>query len=348
VIAVTGTNGKSTTTALIGHILKECGYRLEVGGNLGQPVLGFNAVGAGGVYVLELSSYQLELTPSLAPDIAVLLNITPDHLGRHGGMDGYIAAKRSIFRRGTRPQTAIIGIDDEPCREIAFDLANAPVFNAVTISAVSPEASVTAIDGLLADHRTGFAADLTSIPSLPGAHNGQNAAASYAACVAFGVDPQSILTAMKTFPGLAHRQQRVATINGVTYINDSKATNAEAAGKALACYEPIYWIAGGQAKEGGLNGLEPLMPRVRRAFLIGEAEADFAAWLDRRAAYTRCGTLDRALSEAHALAQQEQLPHAVILLSPACASWDQFKSFEHRGEAFGAAVRALAEKAAAA
>ncbi len=340
-IGITGTNGKSTTTALIGHILQACGVACQVGGNLGPAVLSFDPLGPNGVYVLELSSYQLELTPSLAPDVGVLLNITPDHLSRHGGMEGYVAAKRSLFRKGSRAQVAVVGIDDPYCRTIARAVETDRSWNVVTISTEGTEATITVSDGVLNSIRSGWVADLSDMPALPGKHNWQNAAAAFAACRAIGLEPKQIFAAMRSFPGLAHRQQRIAVVDGVAYVNDSKATNADAAGKALACYGNIYWIAGGQAKEGGLNGLEAFMPQIRHAFLIGKAQDAFAAWLDGRAAYSKCGTLDHAVRQAHDQATSEKLPGAVVLLSPACASWDQFRSFEHRGERFAELVHEL-------
>jgi UDP-N-acetylmuramoylalanine--D-glutamate ligase len=216
----------------------------------------------------------------------------------------------------------------------------------ITLSLDDSDATVTFADGILLDTRNGFTQPL-DFPVLPGPHNAQNATAAYAACLALGLSATEIVQGMASFPGLAHRQQRIATLNGTVYINDSKATNADAAAKALACYDPIYWIAGGQPKEGGLTGLEELMPRVRHAFLIGEAANAFGSWLAGRVAYSHCGTLDRAVAAAHAMAQAETLPGAVVLLSPACASWDQFKSFEHRGQLFTELVEKLATEVAA-
>jgi UDP-N-acetylmuramoylalanine--D-glutamate ligase len=344
-VGITGTNGKSTTTALVGHILKSAGLRTEVGGNLGMPALDLAPLGAEGVYVLELSSYQLELTPTLSLDVAVLLNITPDHLDRHGGMEGYVAAKARIFDRQRAPQTAVVGVDDEHCRVVHAQLAGAKQQTVVPISAeMGIRGGVYAAEGWLVDERGGRAErvlDLAEAPNLPGKHNWQNAAAACAACAAAGVATPQIVAGLKSYPGLAHRQELIAAIGGVRYINDSKATNADATAKALACYEPIYWILGGRAKETGLDGLEPFYPRIAHAFLIGEASDRFAATLDGRVAVTRCGTLAAAVSEAHALAQAEHRPGAVVLLSPACASFDQFASFEERGAVFRQLVEAL-------
>lgn len=345
-IGITGTNGKSTTTTLIGHIMAATGRRIAVGGNLGTPVLSFDPLGSGGTCILEMSSYQLELTHSITFDIAVLLNITPDHLARHGGMDGYIAAKKLIFHRQTRPRTAVIGVDDEHCRTIHADLVAAGDQRIWPVSAQGPVAGgVYAADGWLVDDTDGAAVrvvELSTLPTLLGAHNWQNAAAAFAACKAAGLPAPAIVPAMVSFPGLAHRQQLVGSLEGVRFVNDSKATNADATEKALATFDPIYWILGGQAKDTGLNGLEGHMGRVRHAFLIGEAQDQFAAWLDAQGiAYTRCGTLDVATAKAAGMALAERLEGACVLLSPACASWDQFANFEKRGEAFSAYVAGI-------
>jgi UDP-N-acetylmuramoylalanine--D-glutamate ligase len=344
-IGITGTNGKSTTTALVGHIIASAGLRAEVGGNLGTPALDLAPLGKDGIYVLELSSYQLELTPSLVFDVAALLNITPDHLDRHGGMEGYAAAKARIFDGQRATQTAVIGVDDEHCRVIHAQLAGAKQQAVVPISAEGPvKGGVYAADGWLVDDRAARAErvlDLAQAASLPGRHNWQNAAAAFAACAAVGVAAAKIVDGLKSYPGLAHRQELIAAIGGVRYINDSKATNADAAAKALACYEPIYWILGGRAKDTGLDGLEPFYPRIAHAFLIGEASDRFAAALEGRVAYTTCGTLAAAVSAAHRQAQAERRPGAVVLLSPACASFDQFASFEERGAVFRRLVEAL-------
>ena len=345
-IGITGTNGKSTTTTLIGHVMDAAGRRIAVGGNLGTPALTFPSMGAGGSYVLEMSSYQLELTYSITFDVAVLLNITPDHLARHGGMDGYVAAKKLIFHRQTKPRTAVIGVDDPICRAIWEEMKAKGDQVIWPVSALGPvPGGVYAEDGWLIDDTHGAAervAELAAFPAMLGTHNWQNAAAAYAACKAAGVPAPAIVAAMTTFPGLAHRQQLVRTIDGVRFVNDSKATNADATEKALATFDPIYWVLGGQAKETGLDGLEGYMPRVRHAFLIGEASDRFAAWLEaNKVPHTRCGTLDVAVNASAELALAEALPGACVLLSPACASWDQFANFEKRGEAFADAVNRL-------
>ncbi len=344
-VGITGTNGKSTTTALIGHILAEAGRKAAVGGNLGTPALALEALGAGGTYVLELSSYQLELTSSLAFDVAVLLNITPDHLDRHGGMDGYIAAKMRIFRGQSAPQAAIVGSDDATCRRAQGELERGAARTIVPISAQGRVAGgVYVAGGRLVDETDGAARpvlEMAGLGRLPGIHNAQNIAAAYAAVRQLGVPASLAAAAIASFPGLAHRQELVATIDGVRYVNDSKATNADAAAKALACYEAVYWIAGGMAKAGGIASLRPYFPRIRHAYLIGAAAADFADTLGSAVHHSRCGELAAAVSAARAAATRERRTGAVVLLSPACASFDQFVNFEARGEAFRALVTAL-------
>ncbi len=338
-MAITGTNGKSTTTALLAHIMTVSGRCTEVGGNLGVPALDLEPLGVDGCYVLELSSYQVELVDSLRLDVAVLLNITPDHLARHGGMAGYVAAKRKVFRHLRDGGTAIIGVDDDHCRAIRAGLDG----RVVPISAQRAVAGgVYVVDGILIDDRERDARsvmDLRDIATLPGRHNWQNAAAAFAAARTAGVAETVVVDAIRSYPGLAHRQQRIAVIDGVAYINDSKATNADAAEKALVCYDRVYWIAGGLPKEGGIASLAPQFPRIRHAFLIGQAADDFAATLEGQAPYTQCGTLEVAVARAAAMASGDT--GAVVLLSPACASWDQFASFEARGDQFRRIVESL-------
>ncbi len=344
-VGITGTNGKSTTTALLGHVLRQAGRRVAVGGNLGTPALALEPLGADGIYVLELSSYQLELTESLALEVAVLLNITPDHLDRHGGMAGYIAAKRRIFGSRHQARAAVIGIDDAPSRELAAALAAEGGSRVIPISAEARALGGVYVDaGALIDDMEGGATrvlDLAGLPRLPGRHNWQNAAAAYAASRRFGLAPGEIAASLRSFPGLAHRQELVATIDGVRYVNDSKATNADAAGKALACYDDVYWIAGGIAKEGGIAGLASFFPRIRHAFLIGSAAEAFAATLAGRVPVTSCGDLASAVAAAREAALAAGAPGAVVLLSPACASFDQFADFEERGDSFRRLVASL-------
>jgi UDP-N-acetylmuramoylalanine--D-glutamate ligase len=337
-VGITGTNGKSTTTALTGHLLAAAGRRVEVGGNLGTPALTLAPLEADETYVLEASSFQLDLITSLDFDIAVLLNVTPDHLERHGGMDGYIAAKRRIFARQNGAATAIIGIDDPICRDLCDELRRAGLARVVPISVNQPAAGGVYIEeGWLVDaldEKPVRVLALALAERLPGAHNWQNAAAAYAVARAAGVETAAVTAAICSFPGLAHRQELVDTIDGIRYINDSKATNADATEKALLCYPAIYWIAGGLPKAGGITPLAPHFGRLRHAFLIGRATEEFAATLDGSVPFTRCGDLATALTMASVQARRDGVPGAVVLLSPACASYDQFANFEERGDHF--------------
>ncbi len=336
-VGVTGTNGKSTTTALLGHILHRAGLKVAVGGNLGQPALALARLTDDGIYVLEMSSYQLELTPSMRFDVAILLNVTPDHLDRHGGMAGYIAAKRRIFARQGPDQAAVVGVDDAPGRAVFADLQREPA-RIVPVSAADPAAGGVYSQGtMLIDAMDGDpepVVDLATAAALPGRHNAQNAAAAYAAARLLGLDGKVVAAGILSYPGLAHRQQTAAVIDGVAYVNDSKATNADAAAKALSSYRTVYWIAGGQAKRGGVADLLPALDRVKGAFLIGEAAAAMADTLGRRVPCRICGDLATALAAARRAALDEGHAAPVVLLSPACASFDQFKDFEDRGDAF--------------
>lgn len=344
-VGITGTNGKSTTTALLGHIVEDTGRDVEVGGNLGPAIGEMAMMESDGLYVLELSSYQLELCPSARFRVAVLLNITPDHIDRHGSLNGYIQAKKNIFHNQGAGDVAVIGIDAEPTRSIFESLTKIGGRKVLPVAAsVDAPGGVYVADGQLIDDLDGQARavmPLSDAPNLPGIHNAQNIAAAYASARILHIDAADIVASIKTFPGLAHRQEVVAHFEGVTYVNDSKATNAEATAKALACYDDVYWIVGGRAKDGGLDGLDALYPQVRRAFLIGEAQDDFARQLDGRVDYERCGDLDTATHAARMAAASAGKPGATVLLSPACASFDQFKNFEARGDAFRAIVNAL-------
>ena len=337
-IGITGTNGKSTTTALVGHILAACGRIVAVGGNLGTPVLSLMPLGADGLYVLELSSFQLELLATLVFDIGVLLNITPDHLDRHGGMAGYVAAKRRIFAGQRRGMTAIVGIDDPICHDLCNELRQAGRARVVPVSVTQKAPGGVYVDqGWLVDAtgpRLVQVLDLAAAERLPGSHNWQNAAAAYAVARTAGVAADDAARAIRSFPGLAHRQELVATIDGVRFVNDSKATNADAAEKALACYDAIYWIAGGLPKAGGIASLVPYFERVRHAYLIGTATEECAATLGSSVPLTKCGDLAAAVAAASAQARHDGVENAVVLLSPACASYDQFANFEERGDAF--------------
>ena len=351
VIAVTGTNGKSTTTALIGHICAQAGRDVRIGGNIGVGVLGLEDMHGGAVYVLELSSYQLDLTSSLHPDVAIILNVSPDHLDRHGGMEGYVAAKRRILLNQGKGDTAVIGVDDPWGARICTEITAANRRTIVPISASKAMGrGVYALDGLLYDatgERAVEAADLKRARSLPGRHNWQNAAAAYAAAKGVGVAADEAAEHLMTFPGLAHRMETVGAIGRVRFVNDSKATNTDAARQAMSSYPRFYWIAGGQPKTGGIDALADLFGRIEKAYLIGEAAPAFAETLQGKAPAEQCGTMDAAVAQALADAQASG-EEAIVLLSPACASFDQFADFEARGEAFRAAVQHLAEADAAA
>jgi UDP-N-acetylmuramoylalanine--D-glutamate ligase len=340
-VGITGTNGKSTTTALIAHILKSAGKKVEVGGNLGIPVLSFETLGPDGFYVVEMSSFQCDLTPSAAFDVVAWLNITPDHIDRHGDMAGYVNAKKKMLREASQDQVLVIGVDDTESQGVAAEIVKKGHWKVTPISAQRLlEKGASGIDAALyADGTKLFS--IADAKTLPGAHNAQNAAAAFSVCIALGLDGGTIEKGILSYPGLPHRQQLVRSIGGVRFINDSKATNADASSKALACYDPIYWIAGGKAKEGGLNGLESFTPRIAHTFLIGKSSDDFAEWLKGKTSFTKSGTLERAVSDAAQMAAKEEKKDAVVLLSPACASYDQFKNYEHRGEEFIRFVNAL-------
>jgi UDP-N-acetylmuramoylalanine--D-glutamate ligase len=351
IVAITGTNGKSTTTALIGHVCRQAGRDVRIGGNIGVGVLGLEDMHGGAVYVLELSSYQLDLTSSLKADVAIILNISPDHLERHGDMEGYVAAKRRILLNQGKGDTAIVGVDDPWCAHIVTEITAANRRTIVPISARrSMGRGVYALQGMLYDatgERVTEIADLTRAASLPGRHNWQNAAAAYAAARALGIADQAAAQGLMTFPGLAHRMETVGAIGRVRFVNDSKATNADAARQALSSYPKVYWIAGGQPKTGGIDSLSDLFGVIAKAYLVGEAQDDFAASLDRQVPYARCGTIDAAVRAAFEDAKASG-DDAIVLLSPACASFDQFADFEERGEAFRAAVHDLTTVPAAA
>lgn len=322
-VGITGTNGKSTTTALIGHILQSAGVNVAIGGNLGIPAL---SLPKADVYVLEMSSYQLDLTPSPAFDIAVLLNITPDHLDRHGGMAGYIDSKRRILRPRDANSLAIIGTDTPVTAEMAADMQKRNAEQVVTVCRASHPVADYVVQG--------------RFPAIAGDHGIQNAAAAFAVAKRLGLSDEIILRGLETFPGLAHRQERVATLDGITFINDSKATNAEAAARALSAFDGIYWIAGGRDKNDGYAPLDPYLARVRQAFLIGEAAEAIDQWINGRIPTARSGDLTAAIRAAREAAQNDDAP-GPILLSPACASFDQFPNFEIRGETFKSIVLAL-------
>lgn len=349
IVAVTGTNGKSTTTALIGHMARRCGADAQVGGNIGKPVLDLDPPKPTTVYVVEVSSYQIDLAPSFAPDVAILLNITPDHIDRHGTVENYAAVKARLFARQSSDDTAVIGVDDAYSTDICTAVSAARNQKVVPVSVGKTVGhGIYVLDGFLYDSagtQTRKAGDFRALRTLAGAHNWQNAAAAYAAGRALGFPREKILAAFENFPGLAHRMEIVAEDDGVRYVNDSKATNADAVSKALATYDNVYWIAGGKPKEGGIESLSAFFPRVRRAYLIGAASDEFAHTLDGRVDYVRSQTLDRAVAEAASDAAAGEGALRIVLLSPACASFDQFANFEERGEAFRKLVaRHLAAK----
>jgi len=344
VIAVTGSNGKSTTTALIAHILQAAGKPVQMAGNIGTGVLSIDPPGEGAVVVLELSSYQTELARSLTPDIGVFTNLSPDHLDRHGGPGGYFAAKRRLFAEGG-PDRAVIGVDEPEGRFLAMQMGEgAADHRVIRISSGQKLGglgwSVFARKGFLAEWRGGrqvASIDLRTMPGLPGAHNHQNACAAYAACRCLGLAPRLIGDALASFTGLPHRSQLVAEINGVKYINDSKATNVDSAGRALQAFGRIRWIAGGLGKEGGIAALVPHLGSVVKAYLIGHSARDFALQLGG-VPHELCETMGQAVARACAEAE----PGDVVLLAPAAASFDQYPDFEKRGEHFMAEVAALA------
>lgn len=372
VVAITGTNGKSTTTALIGWVLKSAGLSVHIGGNIGIGVLALPAPTPDAVYVIEVSSYQLDLTTTFAPDVAILTNISPDHLDRHGGMEGYVTAKQRIFQAQGPEALALVGVDEAWGQGIAADL-RAQGRRVCTVSTLSvipgPDAQrsepgtltvahvaeawvpgsatpprndgMKAAPGLLIANGQPVA-DLSAARSLPGRHNAQNAAFAYAAARALGVSHEAAIEGLMTFPGLAHRMEAVGRLGPIRFINDSKGTNADAARQALASYPKVFWIAGGKAKEGGIEALRDLFPHVAKAYLIGEAAEAFAQTLGDTP-HIVAHTMERAVEMAAADAAKAG-GEQVVLLSPACASFDQFPDFEVRGEAFRAAVLALGAK----
>ena len=340
VIAITGTNGKSTTTALSWCVLDHAGRAPELGGNIGRAVLGLAPPEEAGCYVLEMSSYQIDLCHTFNADIAVLLNIAPDHLDRHGGMAGYIASKRRLFDLQRAGATAIVSVDDPQCATICAQLADSGNRNVIPISINGPVAhGVFVENGMLMDAMQGEAEPvfaLAQFDRLPGPHNGQNIAAAYAIARSLGVPRDVIEMGMKRFGGLAHRLEFTAEEHGIRFINDSKATNADAAQHALKAFDRIYWLAGGRAKTDGIAALVPLMGPVRRAYLFGEAAARFAAEIGEAAQTRQFETLDQALAAAANDAAEDG--GGVVLLSPAAASFDQYPDFEARGDAFKKAV----------
>jgi UDP-N-acetylmuramoylalanine--D-glutamate ligase len=340
-IAITGTNGKSTTTALIAHILKSSGYDTQMGGNIGTAILTLEPPKAERYYVVECSSYQIDLAPTLNPSAGILLNLTPDHLDRHGTMQHYADIKERLVAGS---DVAVVGVDDSYSALIADRIERA----GVKVTRISRRHVLA--DGLYAEGSriiqastgaTSVMADLEGIQTLRGSHNAQNAAAAIAACLAVGVSADDIRAGLQSFPGLKHRMQPVGRRGNVVFVNDSKATNADAAAPALSSYDRIYWIAGGLPKEGGITTLSPLFPRIVKAYLIGEAAPAFAATLGEAVPYEISGTLEYAVAHAAADAEKDENGPSAVMLSPACASFDQYKNFEVRGDAFVSHVAAL-------
>jgi len=348
-VAITGTNGKSTTTALIAHLAASAGMDAQIGGNIGTAILSLAPPRASHVrplrvHVIECSSYQIDLAPSLDPSIGILINLSEDHLDRHGTMERYAAVKERLVAGVPRQGTAIVGVDDEWCSAIAVRLARSGK-RVVRIS-VRRELS----NGLYVAHerimqatgtRPSPVAELSGIGSLRGRHNAQNAACAAAAALALGLEPAAIQAGLRSFPGLAHRMEEVGRRGRVLLVNDSKATNADSAAQALACFSDIFWIAGGKPKTGGIDSLRSFFPRIRKAYLIGEAAEEFAATLAADVPHEIDGSLDKALAAAARDAEASASPEPVVLLSPACASFDQYRNFEVRGDAFRDLVRAL-------
>lgn len=342
-VAITGTNGKSTTTALIAHLMREAGWDTQLGGNIGTAILSLEPPKDGRVHVIEMSSYQIDLTPSLAPTVGILLNVTEDHIDRHGTIEHYAAVKERLVAGIEDGGTAIIGVDDEFGRAAADRIERAGK-RVVRMSVQGPvQSGITAnldairrIDGGASSE----VARLGGIGSLRGLHNAQNAAAAAATVLALGVSPEALQRGLRSFPGLAHRMEQVGRQGATLFVNDSKATNADAAAKALSSFGDIFWIAGGKPKTGGIESLAEYFPRIRKAYLIGEAAAEFATTLEGRVPYEISRTLENAVQAAARDAAASGLAEPVVLLSPACASFDQFRNFEIRGTRFRELVTA--------
>jgi UDP-N-acetylmuramoylalanine--D-glutamate ligase len=343
-VAITGTNGKSTTTALIAHLMRVAGYDTQMGGNIGTAILSLEPPRKGRVHVIEMSSYQIDLTPSLDPSVGILLNLSEDHIDRHGTMAHYAEVKERLVA-GVQPQgTAIVGVDDGYCRDIADRLERAGK-RVVRISVRNPLP-----DGIYVEHETilraaGAArseiARIGGIGSLRGLHNAQNAACAAACALALGLAPDTLQQGLRSFPGLAHRMEQVGRRGDVLFVNDSKGTNADASAHALSSFSDIFWIAGGKAKAGGITSLTGYFPRIRKAYLIGEAAKEFSGTLGEAVPHEISETLDVAVANAARDAEAAGIKDAVVLLSPACASFDQYRNFEIRGAKFRELVQAL-------
>jgi len=343
-VAITGTNGKSTTTALVAHLLRCGGHETQVGGNIGTAILSLQPPRIGRAHVIEVSSYQIDLAPTLDPSIGILLNISEDHLDRHGTIREYAAVKERLVAGVPADGTAIVGVDDNWCAAAADRIEHAGK-RVVRVSVRRPLPDGLYVQGETIVRAAGASgrpiAHVGGIGSLRGAHNAQNAACAVAAALALSIPSNRIQQGLVSFPGLAHRMEQVGRTGGVLFVNDSKATNADSAAQALACFSTIFWIVGGKPKTGGLESLAGFFPRIRKAYLIGEAAAEFARQLDGRVAYVVAGTLERAVDLAARDAQACEAQEPVVLLSPACASFDQYRNFEVRGDRFRALVQAL-------
>ncbi len=337
IVAVTGTNGKSTTTALIGHVLRRTSLDAHVGGNIGTAVFNLPEPKWGRIYVIEMSSYQIDLSPGFRPDVGVLLNVTPDHLDRHGTLEHYAEVKARLFANMRAGDTAVISVDDEFCRKALEGVPEAAARMPFSVHEVL-ESGISAVGGVLQERIDGMTVkgvDLSPMKTLRGGHNWQNAAAAWAACRALALDGTLIARAFMSFPGLEHRMQPVGRKGKVFFVNDSKATNADAAARALAAHDDIFWIAGGLAKEGGIADLVTFAPKIRRAYLIGAAAEEFARTLEKAGVeHVVCGTLEKAVHQAAEDAEVSGVRAPVVLLAPACASFDQYPSFEARGRHF--------------
>ncbi len=343
-IAITGTNGKSTTTALVAHLLASANYEAQLGGNIGTAILSLLPPAPGRVHVIECSSFQIDLAPSLDPSIGILLNVTEDHLDRHGTLANYAAIKERLVAGVQNDGTAIVGVDDNWCQAIAdrIDRNGKRVERVSVRRPLSDGFYVEANQVMRAAGGTARAiVQIGGIGSLRGLHNAQNAACATAAGLALGLSPEAIQNGLVSFPGLAHRMEQVGRKGPVLFVNDSKATNADAAARALASFTDIFWIAGGKAKTGGITSLAGFFPRIAKAYLIGEAAGEFAGTLQGKAPFVVAGTLERAVELAARDAEGSGAKEPVVLLSPACASYDQYRNFELRGTAFREAVLAL-------
>lgn len=343
-VAITGTNGKSTTTALTAHLLASAGYDVQMGGNIGTAVLSLEPPGRGRVHVIEVSSYQVDLAPSLDPSVGILTNVTEDHLDRHGTLTHYAAVKERLVAGVQAGGTAIVGVDDNWCQAAADRIERAGK-RVIRVSVRRPLADGIYVEaGRMIRAAGGSGTEIAllgGIGSLRGVHNAQNAACASAAALAHGLTAAQIQDGLRSFPGLAHRMEEVGRKGKVLFVNDSKATNADSSAQALACFGDIFWIAGGKPKTGGLSTLTGFFPRIRKAYLIGEAAPAFAAELEGQVPHVVAGTLDRAVALAARDAEAADVAEPVVLLSPACASFDQYRNFEVRGDAFRQLVLAL-------